>query len=332
MPLRMTKQNKRIASAEETPSMCKESLNSAAVIPCRGIGDALLMMVASNHLRQAGILTTTFHPMLPQLKDWFVGHTLTPSYSIDDLKSFDLVIVENDNSKEIETLRHLYQSGQIKRLAIFYPTYKPDKHPPLSPFDQVFDATLPMAENIAIATRALVKSETPTHDNGIIVLSGLTHRLYKERVVIHPTSSCEEKNWSFPQFKKVSKHLKKRGFHPVFALSAEERETGAWEGCDVVDFPTLSALAAFLYESGYVIGNDSLLGHLASNLNIPTLIVSNCSERMRLWRPGWLKGKVLTPPKWIPNNKPFRLRSSYWRSWITPGQVLRAFTTLTYRS
>jgi ADP-heptose:LPS heptosyltransferase len=88
-------------------------------------------------------------------------------------------------------------------------------------------------------------------------------------------------------------------------------------GSEFATTPTLSDLATLVYESALVIGNDSLLGHLASNLNIPTLILADDPERLQLWRPDWAPSHLLFPPAYLPK----RLRKKYWSHLISPQRV-----------
>ncbi len=300
-------------------------MKKAAVIPALGIGDALLMMIVSHQLKRAGYQVTTFHPALPELSDWFPAHEFPTS--IHDLTKFDLIVVENDNSLKIkqwiETLR--------PRLSIFYPTYLPSKHAPLSPHDFAFDPNLSMADNIAQAVASFLDLPFPFKDNGIVPLPGLVHRLKKEQILIHPTSRVAAKNWKAEKFLKLARRLKSKGFQPVFCVGPAE--LSEWEKIETEGFalakaPTLSDLASIVYESGYVIGNDSLTGHLGSNLCIPTLIIANDEKRMRLWRPGWQKGQLVLPPPYLPHWKFLRLREKNWQNFISVNRVLAAFDEL----
>lgn len=269
-------------------------MKHAAVIPAKGIGDALLMMIASHQLFRAGYEVTTFHPALKEMQNWFPDHHFA-SFDTFDRKKYDCVILENDNSLKIEGA------------SVFYPTYSPAKHGPLSPSDHVFDPSKPMAENIAKATATLLKNESISKDNGIIIPSHLVHRKYKKRIVIHRTSSQIQKNWTPRKFEKLAEKLKRLGWDPIFA--------------DKDKFQTLADLASFIYESRFMIGNDSLIGHLASNLSIPTLILSDDPKRMQLWRPGWLEGEVLTAP-------PYKFAKRHWQHFITISSVLSSFNEL----
>jgi ADP-heptose:LPS heptosyltransferase len=147
-------------------------------------------------------------------------------------------------------------------------------------------------------------------------------------VAIHPTSADSRKNWDRSKFEKLAAALEQEGYEPHFILSPKERPLWLDSMVNTPLFPTLSELAAFLYESGYAIGNDSMVGHLSSNLLLPTLIIADSPVRMRLWRPGWHAGAVITPPTWIPNWKFLRLRRNHWRRWISVNQVATAFKTL----
>jgi hypothetical protein len=293
-------------------------MKTAAVLPALGIGDALLMMIASHHLAQAGYQVTTFHASLPELSSWFPDHTFLLSPP-SDLTSFDLVIAENDNSAAIKQMI----AKRTPSLSIFYPTYSTSKHAPLAPLDRSFDPTLSMAENISRAIASLL-SITPSKSNGITPPSSLVHRCRSKRILLHPTSRVAAKNWKREGFLQVAQHLKKRGFSPLLCVSPVEKKEWVDVEVEIADCPTLSALAALVFESHAVIGNDSLIGHLASNLNIPTVTIANDLKRMRLWRPDWHPGKLVLPPSWIPNTKGLRLREKYWQHFISINAVLNA--------
>lgn len=291
----------------------------AAVLPAAGIGDALLMLIASHQLQLCGWRVTTFHSALPELASWFPTHDFKAPVPLDHLKAFDKIIVENDNSPRIALLRTTFR----EKLTIFYPTYSPQKHGLLSPLDRAFCPKLSMAENIA---RAL--SLTASKENGITPPASLEHRLHQKRVILHPSSSELKKNWLPERFLSLAIELKTLGYDPVFTVSPKERREWLFleeSGFSLPHLPSLSALAALIYESGSVIGNDSLIGHLASNLNVPALIIANDRRRMRLWRPDWLPARLVFPPAYLPSCKGLRLRDTKWQRWISVRSVLKAF-------
>lgn len=310
-------------------------MKTAAVLPALGIGDAILMMIASHQLHQSGFQVTTFHDSLPELAPWFPHQNFEKKLSeeelIQRLSPFDLIIVENDNSPRIRKLIAAFKDHTPERLSIFYPTYSAKKHGPLHSLDKVFDPNRPMAENIAEASANLLNSNDLSKNNGITPPFSLVYRAYPKRIIIHPTSRVPSKNWSSCKFFDLAKRLKKNGYEPNFCVSPAERsqwEKAADLGCSLPHFSNLSELAAFTFESGFHIGNDSLLGHLASNLNIPTLIIADDEKRMRLWRPGWKRGEVVLPPQWIPNPRIFRWKKNHWQHLISVRKVIKKFNKL----
>ena len=162
-----------------------------------------------------------------------------------------------------------------------------------------------------------------------------TFRAREKRVVIHPTSNDPKRNWKKERFLSLASKLKERGYTPSFCVSPSERKE--WEGIKGVElpsFPSLKEVALYLHESGFLIGNDSGLGHLASNLGIPTLTISGNPKRVRLWRPDWAVGVVKTLPLPLPNFKGInlRLRENVWQRFITVNGAYKAFEELTYES
>jgi ADP-heptose:LPS heptosyltransferase len=303
-------------------------MQTAAVLPALGIGDALLMMIASEQLKKKGFQVTTFHDAFVELAPWFPGHNLRPLPSLEKLSSFDLVVAENDNSLKIKQLLAIHRD----RLSIFYPTYSPQKHAPLSSQDLVFNSNLSMADNVADAIASLINLPISCKDNGIHAPSDLIHRAKNQQVILHPTSRETSKNWKATGFLSLARKLKLKGYTPLFCVGP--KELNAWKfvenhGFGLAEAPTLSALAALIYESGYVIGNDSLIGHLASNLNVPTVIIANDKKRMLLWRPGWLKGQLVLTPSYVPNWKFLRLKEKKWQHFISANKVLKVFDKLT---
>ncbi|MGE0669435.1 MAG: glycosyltransferase family 9 protein [Parachlamydiales bacterium] len=310
-------------------------MKTAAVLPALGIGDAILMMIASHRLYLSGFQVTTFHDSLPELASWFPDQSFEKNPSdeelINRLNPFDLIIAENDNSPRIKKLIAAFRGQSSERLSIFYPTYSQAKHGIKHRMDKVFDPDRPMAENIGEAIANLLNKGDPSKNNGITPPLPLKHRGHPHRIIIHPTSRVPSKNWSSHKFLNLAKQLKDRGYDPHFCVSPAERPQ--WEnalqfGCSLPHFSNLSELAAFIFESGFHIGNDSLLGHLASNLNIPTLIIADDEKRMRLWRPGWQSGEVVLPPQWIPNPRIFRWKKNHWQRLISVRKVFKKFNKL----
>ena len=294
-------------------------MSRLAIICAAGIGDALILHIASHHLRGAGHEVTTFTNHLDSFGSWLPGSPFQPQFSADRarevLQGFDGVVVQHDNtpkSRAIVALR--------PQLAVYglYTNYRSSKHGPLyDGYDFPFDENQTMVANLQKAMQTLFSIDTGSNDNGLTPIPGLEFRKYPKRVVIHPTSASTDKNWPKRKFLGVGRWLERQGFEPVFAASPLR------QGWGPPPWPRLEEFASFLYESGAFVGNDSGPGHLASYLGIPYLIIGRQERQMRLWKPGWHSGEVVTPPSWLPNIKGLRLREEKWKYFITKNRVIK---------
>src|SRR5690606_34245359 len=95
-------------------------------------------------------------------------------------------------------------------------------------------------------------------------------------------------------------------------------------GTALPDNQGLSGVARYVRESGWFIGNESGIGHLASAAGIPVLTLTGRMKRTRAWRPAWSISRIVAP-WYIPGG---RLRDRYWRILLTPQHVMRAFDKL----
>jgi heptosyltransferase III len=304
----------------------------AAVFVSGGLGHGLMMMVASHRLYMQGYAVTTFHNTLIEMRHWFPGHTFARIPSDHDLNwilaDFDIVIAEGANREKVALLSDLYHKDTLKTLSIFYPSYDKHTDPKLSPWDRVFSEKKPMVDNIAKAIASLFQLNHVSKNNGLIPLTGLKHRREKRRVILSPTSGNLNKRWTPSRFLKTAKSLSACGFTPLFIVRPDERNE--WlrvigKGFALPEFDTLSELSEMIYESGYLISNDSGIAHLASNLQIPSLIITKERRRKKLWRPGWLSGQLITPSPLFPA---FKNHPSLWRHLISVPSVMSHFKKL----
>ena len=263
------------------------------IICAPGVGDALILHIASHQLKLAGFEVVTETPH--SFGRWLSG------YRFGETSACEALFLQHDNS---------LKANQIQSLSCpvytFYGSYHLLKHPPLRKgLDFVCDLNRTMVENVVASLEALF-SIRATPDNGFRPPPELTHRKHKKRVVIHATSGHPARNWPERKFLKVARWLEGEGYEPSFLPL----------------FPSLEQLSSYLYESGFFLGNDSGPGHLASLLEIPYLIIGRQERHMRHWRPGWGKGAIIVPPKWVPNWKGLRLRDHKWKTFITSKNVI----------
>jgi len=183
-----------------------------------------------------------------------------------------------------------------------------------------------MVENIAAGSSRLLS--TPySKECGIIVPSFLKKSVHPKRAVIHPITK-KEKSYPIKRFISIAGHLREKGHEISFAMSPSEREKHLFLqdlGFGLPFLSNLSDLAAFIYESGHFIGLDSGPGHLASLLDIPSVIIGFDKKQMKLWQPGWRKASLVFPPKYLLNIKYLRLKQKFWKSFISPKKVIKTF-------
>lgn len=305
----------------------------AAVICSQGMGDGLLMMIASQCLFSKGYTVTTYQDSLPQLNAWFPDHHLKKRSSLNELENqlsaYEIIVLQNDNSSLSNAIIDLYKLGKLCSLSVFYSSYEKSKHAPLTLLDRVFDRSRSIADNIAEAIASILQCEEVSKNNGLVVPSNFKKNRYPKRVLIHPTSTTPLRTWDAQKFIEVAQSLTQKGYEMVFCVSPLEHPEWVLLIKDrflLPLFPTLNELAGFIYESNFLIGNESGTAHLASNLEIPTLIVASCQKQMVLWRPGWFTTKVITPYRFIPNFKGLRLRQKKWQAFISSKRVIQTFS------
>ena len=298
-------------------------MKNFAVVCADGIGDALITSIAAHTLRKAGHRATVFSThlknfgglleegeYLPMAQDW--GQAL---------KTFDAVILQHEDTPRAREIISFRKQGVS--VYVIYTNYRTSKHGPLAlGFDYPVDEGKPMVHNVCQAMQALF-GLCANGQNCLPPTLPLTHRKWDKRVLIHPTSTREDKNWLKKRFLKLSHALTHLGYDPMFILSPKERE----EWPDAPLFSSLEELATTVYESGFLIGNDSGPAHLASYYKIPHIVICQ-GRQMPLWSPGWHPPQIIRPPRWVPNIKGMRLREDKWKHFIPVSRVVHAFLNL----
>lgn len=302
--------------------------NKAAIISRQGLGDGLIMMIASFNLKLEGYEVTFFHRLFHELNDFFPGFLFKDiPTDLDELSDFDLIIVEHYYCSIVNDL--ISQRDKMKgKVHVIYPSFKKKYFSDLHMLDFICDKKRSMNKNIQKVCSLILGRSSISKSNGITIPPNLSYRKYFNRIVIHPTSNKKDKNWKKDKFIKIYNLLKKEGFFPIFSLAPHEVEDWKGENLSFITFNDFRGLACYIYESGYLIGNDSGPAHLSSNLNIPTIVIGSNPHQMRLWRPDFREVSVITAPLLIPNIKYFRLRNKYWSYFISTGKVLRTFKVI----
>lgn len=305
-------------------------MEKVAVFCCRGMGDALISLILSNNLHRNQFSVTTFHPFFSGMQPWFPNVTLRKFPKLEEmeeeLKKFDQLFVFFETSEPVLKVIELSKTTHPDRTYILNPIATKNRDYRYWEVGK-FDGRFPFGNNLLKFCEDSLKLKMATLHNGISPDREAVYKKYPSRVVIHPTSSRAGKNWPQDKFIQLSDKLKKDGFEPFFLLSEEEKKE--WDMPEAMCFSTLPETARFVYESGWMIGNDSGIGHLASSLGIPTLTICRSHKPAAFWRPCWTKGKLIYPPTWIPNPKFLRLRDRYWKKMVSVDKVYKGFRSLT---
>lgn len=285
-----------------------------AILPGNRLGDGLLMSVLSHNLSLNGYSVTTFSTILGSLASWFPSLHFNVLPSLDEAKTvlqdYDLIIHQHPNP-----LSRIYTKPHQETVVLYGTPFFMQRKSLIDVYMDVCKQTLKLADL--------------SRTNGLkIPYPDLQFRKFMNRVVIHPTSLRKEKNWPVQKFLKLADRLISLGYEPNFTVSPQEFPQWQWLQNHYIlkIFPTLDGLAQFLYESGFMIGNDSGVAHLASNLGIPTVTLFIRPGVARRWKPNFYPGKVLLPAIHLPGKQ---LKEIFWKHLISVNQVVDAFEQLT---
>lgn len=305
----------------------------AGVFCHNGLGDGVNCLVLSNNLHLNGWKVDTYQNVIGSMQNWFPHLPVQPYPTLEQLpkilQTYDsFFVVQNDTDPFVLKLIEEGKRRFPERIKVIY--LYPSKHIVNEPYysDCLTDPKLSIAENMRLFCQKILHLPKSTKSNGFIPLPDLELRKYKKRIAIHPTSARVTRNWSKEKFERLAFYLKNKGYEPVFIPGSKEANEWRGVGIEVAEFPSLDALAGYLYESNYLIGNDSGLGHLASALGVPTLTFCRRKTWANMWAPSFQKGIVLTPSSLIPNIRGLRLRDRYWQKFITEKMAKKAFDRL----
>lgn len=342
-----------MAEALQKAGVCLTALPAdcrLALIPSMGLGDGCIYLVLAANLARAGYNVTVLSNHFSALNDWlplFEARPLpAPADTFAVLDDFDLVISDLGSM----LTRHGDAASELSRRYVFVGTLRVDSRFTEQPAAEAL-ARLSAAKSLLLAPLAAAAGPlrclpddrasmveqavafcrsrlglTQAHgDIGLQVPSTFTHRRHANRVMLHPLSYNAKKNWPAAKYLALARRLRKAGYQPQFVLSPKERGDYLHifePEFDVPAFSDAKALAGHLYESGYVIGNDSGVGHLASALGIPVLTLYRKRSDGFCWRPGWGHGRVVRPA--------FSLSflRDHWAFFMSVNRVARSFRAL----
>lgn len=276
------------------------------------LGDTLIGLVTVNNLLLNGYQVTVYGNYAFQLKDWFPHFQIHPAPTLDSQYAL----------QKYATVLHMYENDFSKYVALWHPHSIALSNCPL------YLADMTMVDIQALLCRQELGLAQITRTNNLVPLPHLVRRKYSQRIVIHPTSFLVRKNWPAKKFVKLAKLLQNEDYKIEFMVAPNELKDWLWLndlGFALKAFSSLSEAAAFLYESAYFIGNDSGIGHLASNVDLPTVSIILRKGVAKQWRPSWSLGKVVLSPAWI-NPRP--VKEKLWKIFTTVSAVKKVFDKL----
>jgi hypothetical protein len=278
------------------------------------LGDSLLLLPLAHNLVRSGHRVTVFGQQAHALSSWLPGLDVrpVPSEGVSALAQFDSLF-QMDVDQPIALDPH--NCPRPLRSLTMWLRQQP-------PQPRLF------LDELRHFAKAVYGIEDWSAACGLVTQHPERWRQNRRRIVIHPTAGSAERYWSDSKFIQLAQRLCRDGHDVAFVV--EEREAAAWQAAaqgqpfTVNHFESLQALGDYIHESGYLIGNDSGIGHLASALGVPTVTISHRPRNMLRWRPQWAPG-VIVPHLWLPLRA---WRRKYWRLAVTVAAVTRSLRQL----
>jgi heptosyltransferase-3 len=278
------------------------------------LGDSLLAMIVVNNLVRNGYRVVVFGDYIHSLKAWFPSFEVYPTVRPERARAY---------LEHFDVLLHAYPRNVVDgtldwhpRCLVMetWPTFRQVKNM-VDIHAEVCEKDLGLCEVVRV--------------NGLVAPVPSRHRMFMQRVVIHPTASLSKKMWLRERFLSLACKLRERGFEPEVIVAPHERED--WlpfqkeQGIAVPELASLSDVAERIYESGWFVGNDSGLAHLASNVGVPAVSLMVRNKIARRWRPGWAPSRAVLPLPVLPGKF---AKDRLWQHFLPVSRVLRAFDEL----
>lgn len=322
-------------------------MKKVAILPTNAVGDSLVFAILAYNLTQNGYQVIVFSNVLFQLKSWFskIGEIKplpVSSELITELQDFAWIMADYERAF-INELMHDQSLWPKTSVVLTINSHEvkllPQKRSPVEQYRlfalahgkvfENFGKREPMAQKAAIFCREQLQLKNATHLIPLTPPAQLQYRRNKQRVFISAEAKLQfsyRRSWENKKFIKLAQKLCAKGMQPIFSVIPalyNKWRAQLPSAIDLLYTPSLGQLADVLYESGYAISNDSGVGHLASLLQIPVLVIYKYPNKLYVWRPGWGANIFLTP--WF--KSPFK-HNFLWKKIITVRKVLRAFNKL----
>lgn len=325
-----------------------------ALVAFSSLGDGLLYLMMAENLRLNGYQLTYYGDIGHQLRHWLPQLDIRPYPPRDGfdaaLADYDLAIVsppqflrDRMDDRLLDALRRKWllvcQRAPASWRHDLTATLAASRPPEIvAELAGLLDGGGPIRfrkfadESVVDITLAYLRERMHlarlTRQVALTPPAGLAHRRHRRRIVVSPDSAWpRRKDWPPQAFLRLCRALRARGDEPAIVVAPANH--ARWAHMPGNDFPTpvfpgIDALAAFVYESGALIANDSGNGHLASFLGVPVVTIYRKRNPKFHWRPDWGPGRVVCPSLTLP-----WFGERVWKPFVGVSAVLAALDELT---
>ena len=320
-----------------------------ALVAFSSLGDGLIYLMMAENLRLNGFAVTYFGDIAYQMRTWIPQFEIRPYPAPQEfdatLADFDLVLMSPPQFLR-DSMDHV-MTDAMRRKWLLICQKTPDewrfsltesKRTQLPP--EVFAALQGLLDCggslrdrpystesvVDITLEYMRKRMGLAHLERNVALTpppGLQLRRHRRRVIVSPDSAWpEKKDWPPRAFLKLCRTLRAQGDDPKIVVAP--RNHARWLRMSGNTFETpvfhdIGELAAYIYESGVVIANDSGNGHLASFLGVPVVTIYRKKNPDFHWRPDWAPARVVCPRFTLPG-----FNGEIWKPFVTVGDVVAA--------
>ncbi len=311
----------------------------------------MVQMTLANNIANQGCEVTFFSDIAASLDPLVDSYTIKPFPNreslLDTIKTFDLCLYDSSGAY-VRSMPKQAEEWCLENAVCYRMSDAPPRHtsikvetlknrlPTNSPISaaqfKFLNASLrgryrslyrpPVVQQLVNFLKSVAGFESVTLNNG---LNAGVRKKQPKKVLIHPTSSNQRKNWPSDKFVNLVKELQTKGYDPIVTVAPNERQT--WlklcgEITEVPLFESIKDLAEFYRDAALFIGNDSGNGHLASALGVPTIQMFMGWKKSPAWRAGWAENTVITA------RFPFNLFKSKWAEGVTISDVMNEVTKI----
>lgn len=150
---------------------------------------------------------------------------------------------------------------------------------------------------------------------------GLVPHKHKRRIAIHPAGQTLAQHWNDVKWVALARQLRHRGWQVAFLVKPAERMY--WLSLTRGEFEiplqhTLDETMSFIYESAFLIDNDSGHDHLATVIGCPVVTIDHSHQKP----PPWILDNPLVY-KVAPRFSMHFFQKSLWRPFLSVTDILK---------